>query len=104
MSTEEWVVVDQVAGPLQGEILRGLLEAQGVEAELSQESAGQYGFAVNIGELGRVEILVPVEQVEQARKVLEDYYAGAFADTPPFTPSLPSEDEEESGDGQNQPE
>lgn len=78
MAGEKWVVVDEVPGSVQGEILSGLLKAQGIPAITSQEGAGRFGYPTNIGELGKVQILVPGSFAAQARQVLEDYYAGAF--------------------------
>ncbi len=73
MSDEHWEVADEVAGELQAELLRGLLEAQGIRVWLSQEGAGRaYGFS--FGRLGRVQILVPSDSVEKARGIIEDFY------------------------------
>ena len=73
----EWVVVDEVDGPLQAEILRGLLEAQGLTVSILMEGVGRvHGFFV--GPLANNQILVPDNQAEFALKVLQDYYAGAF--------------------------
>ena len=72
---EQYVIVESVAGRLEAEILRGLLESQGLDAALSQEAAASiYGFGV--GRLARADILVPEDQVEHAKKVLNAYYAG----------------------------
>lgn len=74
---EDYVIVESVAGRLEAEILRGLLESQGVDAVLSQEAAASiYGFGV--GRLARADILVPREQEVQAQEVLKAYYAGEF--------------------------
>jgi hypothetical protein len=77
MIDEKWDVLEEVAGSFQAEMLRGLLEAQEIPVVLSQEGAGHV-YSVTVGPLGRVQILVPVNQMEQARKLLDDYYAGAF--------------------------
>ncbi len=76
MSERKWIVVDEVAGDAQAEVLRGLLEANGIQVWLSQEGAGHLGYAVGVGRLARVEILVPSDVELQARELLEDYYAG----------------------------
>ena len=39
MNQEEWVLVDTTAGQLQAEIVRGLLEAQGIQVWLNQAGA-----------------------------------------------------------------
>ena len=77
MAEQEWTLVDKVHGQLQAEILKGLLEAQGVRVWLNQEGAA-HAYAVAIGTLGMVEILVPSSEVEKARQVLQAYYRGDF--------------------------
>ena len=75
MSDENWEVVDEVAGDIQAEILRGYLEAQGIPVWLSQEGVGRV-YGLGIGVLGNVQILVPTSNYEKARALLDDYYAG----------------------------
>ena len=77
MAEEEWVLVDRVQGQLQAEIVRGLLEAQGMRVWVNQEGAA-HAYAVSVGTLGMVEILVPTSEVKEAREVLKAYYRGDF--------------------------
>ena len=77
VSDTEWVAIETVPGDLQAEILRGLLEAQGIQVYLSQEGAGR-AIGLSVGPLGEVEILVPTESRQFALQVLEDYHAGLF--------------------------
>lgn len=77
MSEEQWEYLDEAPGDLQAEILKGFLEAQGIPVWLSQEGAGR-AYGIGVGELGRVQILVPTHYLEQARAVMNDYYAGKF--------------------------
>ena len=79
MAQEEWVLVDQVQGQLQAELLKGLLEAQGLRVWLNQEGLA-HSYAVVVGTLGLVEIMVPNSEVEQAKQVLKAYYQGDFDD------------------------
>jgi Putative prokaryotic signal transducing protein len=93
MDEEEWVLVDKVHGQLQAEILKGLLEAQGFMVWLNQEGAA-HAYAVVIGTLGMVEILVPSSVVEKARQVLDAYYRGDFENMEfqgPVTDEAPAE-------------
>ena len=76
MSEQSWVVVETVTGNLQAELLRGLLKAQGIDVLLSQEGAGR-ALGLEVGPMGEVEILVSPENVQQARKLINDYYTGA---------------------------
>jgi len=77
MSYDEWVVIENVSGDLQAEILRGLLEAQGVPVLLSRESAGR-AIGLSVGPLGEVVILVHAENLQEAQRVLADYHSGLF--------------------------
>jgi hypothetical protein len=75
MTEERWQVAVEVAGEIQAEILRGMLEAQGIKVWISQEGAGR-AYGLGVGRLGRVQILVPEEDLEQSKALLDDYYAG----------------------------
>jgi hypothetical protein len=75
------VVVDTVAGKLQGEILKGLLEAQGIPCELSYEGAGRAGGLV-VGPMGEVDLLVAEKDEAAARAVVEAYYSGKLDASP----------------------
>jgi hypothetical protein len=46
---------------------------------LIQEGAGRV-IGLNVGPLGEVEILVPADQLVQAKQILEDYYSGEFSE------------------------
>jgi hypothetical protein len=70
---ENLVEIDIVAGRLQAEILRGLLEAQGFHPLLSKEGAGEATGLV-MGPLGEVKILVPASEADGAKQLVEDYY------------------------------
>ncbi len=77
MSEDKWELVIEVSGEFQANLLRNLLEAQGIKVFLNQEGAGKaYGFTV--GPLGQVQVLVPEHQSQEARQIVDDYYAGKF--------------------------
>jgi hypothetical protein len=76
MTEEKWEVVDEVQGDMQAEILKGMLEAQGIKVWLSQEGLGHSVYALTVGSMGAVQILVPQHQIQSARTLLDDYYAG----------------------------
>jgi hypothetical protein len=80
MSDEQWVLLENVEGQLQAEIFKGLLEAQGIKVFLNAQGA-VHAYAVTVGSLGMVEILVPSSSYDQARQVLEAYYRGDYEDT-----------------------
>ncbi|OGO11971.1 MAG: hypothetical protein A2Y53_01610 [Chloroflexi bacterium RBG_16_47_49] len=79
MTDDEWVLVAKVQGQLQAEIIKGLLEAQGIMVWLNAQGAAR-AYAVTVGTLGAVELLVPSSELEHARQVLDAYYRGEFDD------------------------
>lgn len=78
MTEQRWEIVDVVNGDFQAQLLRGLLEAQGITVQLSQEGAGR-AIGLSIGALGEVQILVPSDSKALAQRILKDYYEGKFA-------------------------
>ena len=79
MGEQQWAVVDEVAGPFQAEIVRGLLEAQGIPVLVSKPGAG-VAIGVTLGSLGRVQVLVPAGDLERARELVDGYYSGVHQD------------------------
>lgn len=79
MAETKWAVADIVTGEMQAELLRGLLEAQGIQVILNQEGAGR-AIGLSVGPLGEVEILVPADQLGLAKQIFEDYYSGKFSE------------------------
>ena len=73
--SEEWVTVVTASGRMEAEILRGLLEAAGLQTWLTHESAAS-AVGLGVGPLARVDVRVPAEEEEAARQALEDYYSG----------------------------
>ena len=79
MTNQKWVVITKVIGELQAELLRGLLEAQGIPVQLAEEGAGRV-YGIMVGPLGEVELLVPADYAQDARDVLGRYESGGFAE------------------------
>lgn len=75
-------VVASVAGKMEAEIIRGMLQARGIEVVLSQESAAT-AYGISVGALARVDIMVPSDQAQSAESVLDEYFAGGAPDPPP---------------------
>lgn len=77
MSKSKWAVVAECYTQIEAEILRGFLEAQGFTAQVSQEAYGNV-LGLTIAPGGQIEILVPSEQEEAVKSVLDDYADGKF--------------------------
>lgn len=80
MSEKEWELLETVSGSLQAELLKGMLEAEDITVIMMQEGVGHSVYALNVGPLSEVQILVPANQLSQARQVLDEYYRGAPTD------------------------
>lgn len=78
MESGSWQVLEQVSGAGKAEILKGLLEAQGIRVILSQEGIGESIYPVSVGPLSEIQILVQSNQFEDAKQVVVDYNAGIF--------------------------
>ena len=77
MGEHTWKSIISVQGELQAEVMRGLLEAQGIPVNLSQEGVAR-AYGLGVGPLSEVEIMVPDNYVDAAQKVIERYQAGEF--------------------------
>jgi len=86
MAEIEWEVVSETAGSFKAEMLKGLLEAQGIPVLLSQEGLGHSVYSLTVGPLARVQILVPAELIDRAQRVLNDIETGAFEEGDDFLP------------------
>jgi hypothetical protein len=72
MSELKWVLVFEAIGRDEADVVRSLLEAEGIEAQAIQES-GASAFPLTFGPLAHVQIFVPVEKEADARSLLENF-------------------------------
>ena len=72
MDEMKWEKLVEVYGRLEAEGVKSYLEAEGIQVELIQESIGQL-IPTNYDIFGRVQIFVPKEQSEEAKKLFEAY-------------------------------
>lgn len=72
------VAVERPANRLDAELRRGALEAAGVDVRLATDDAG--GMHPHLGPAaGGLQLLVPVDQVDRARDVLEGLDDGTWS-------------------------
>ncbi len=79
MSQDGWSTLLEVFDRLQGEIIKEALEADGIPATLFQESIGSL-YPTTFGTMGKVEICVPDERLDEAQTWLEAYNKGELSD------------------------
>lgn len=77
MNDRKWELVEVVNDAIFAEILKGLLEAQGVMVNIVREGY-QAAFGIT-GQMGvRIEILAPSDQLQLAKQIIADYKAGKY--------------------------
>lgn len=81
MNEKKWECVETVSGDIYPELIRGLLESNDIPVILSQEGAGKSAYHVTVGPLSQVEIIVPSENIIQARALIDAFFAGEFETT-----------------------
>jgi hypothetical protein len=76
MEKMKYEKLTEVQGRLDATMIESYLEAQGIDVELIQESVGQSIYPVTIDGLGRVQIFVPIEKIDEARELMKTYRDG----------------------------
>jgi hypothetical protein len=71
--------VYSAAGLLEADMLKAFLESQGIDVYLSQESVGRT-LGLSAGTLGRVDVMVPERQADEAKSLLTEMEDGEFTD------------------------
>ncbi|HIE04566.1 MAG TPA: DUF2007 domain-containing protein [Candidatus Latescibacteria bacterium] len=66
-----WTTVTATTGMLQAQLLKSVLESAGIPVVLKYESIGQI-YGLTLDGLGEVQVQVPPDRLEEARKVLEE--------------------------------
>jgi hypothetical protein len=72
--------IAEVNGRMDAELIESLLEAEGIDVELVQESIGHSVYPVAVDGLGCVQIFVPKNKVLEAREWLKIYRQGIQED------------------------
>lgn len=73
MDEMKWEKLTDIYGRIEADVLKSYLEAEGISVELFQESVGYSAFPTTIDGLGRVQVFVPKEQLQEARDLFEAY-------------------------------
>ena len=68
-----WFKIAEVQGRLEADLVKSLLEANGIDVELIQESLGHSLIPVSINGLGRVQIFIPKDKGKAARSLLATF-------------------------------
>lgn len=79
MQKSNWVLIKKVYGQVQAELLRGLLEAQGIEVLLSKEGAAK-AIGLDTGAMGDTQLHVRADNEAAARELIRLYDQGKLSD------------------------
>ena len=94
----EYKVVYVGSGNLDAEEIRIFLESAGIDAYVNQESVGITGYSLTVGPVGQAKVVVPAEQYEAARLLLEKMDHGELETNEDLSHGETVEDEEEDED------
>lgn len=76
MEEMKYEKLTDVQGRLEANMVESYLEAQGIDVELIQESIGQSSYALTVDGIGRVQIFVPKDKIDEARVLLRELNEG----------------------------
>lgn len=72
---DNWEIVETVGTEEEASLVAGFLEAEGIDSQV--ESLLFHQEPATFGSLGEVRILVPANDLERARKLIEERESGA---------------------------
>ncbi|HQV63871.1 MAG TPA: DUF2007 domain-containing protein [Anaerolineales bacterium] len=72
MSEMKYEMLAEIYGRMEAELIKSYLEANEIDVELFQESIGQNIYPTTIDQLGKVQVFVKKENLEEARILLKE--------------------------------
>ena len=72
MSEMKYEMLAEIYGRMEAELIKSYLEANEIDVELFQESVGQNIYPTTIDQLGKVQVFVKKENLEEARILLNE--------------------------------
>jgi hypothetical protein len=79
MSAEQFKKIAVVNDPSEAEVLRGMLEAQGISVLLTKEAASSV-YGLTSGIFAEIEIFVPQSKVKEAEQLAEEFLGKTIED------------------------
>ena len=73
MEEMKWEKLTDVYGHMEADVIKSFLEAEGVPVEMFQEAIGRHIYPTTVDGLARVQLFVPKEKIDEARKLFEAY-------------------------------
>jgi hypothetical protein len=70
-SNQEWIEIYTTTSDYEANIIKGLLESEGVFCLLKSYRVAQFPF--DIGHQGEIKIMVPAIEMDHGKQILQDY-------------------------------
>ena len=84
MSELKWTLLTEVYGRMNAELIKSLLNANGVDVELFQEAAGgNFAYPTNVGEFALVQLFVPTDKLPESKEIFENSQNGSMENSMP---------------------
>lgn len=80
MAAIDWILLKRVYNQAESEIIKGMLEAQGISVLLAQEGAAK-AIGLNMGSLGEIQIHVKSTDEIEAKAILAAFLSGDFEES-----------------------
>lgn len=74
MTEKNWMVICRAAGLVNGQIISGRLQADGIPARLQYETIGVISCSLDVDGLGEVQVFVPQAYAHRAKEVLKQRF------------------------------
>lgn len=79
MNGLNWVLLTEVYGRMEAELIQSLLHANGIDIKLFQEAAGgNFAYPTNVGKIACVQLFVSKSKLMDAKEILENYQDGSM--------------------------
>jgi len=79
VSEFKWALLTEVYGRMNAELIKSLLNANGIEVELFQEAiGGNFAYPTNVGEFALVQIFVPTNKLSESKDIFENSQNGSM--------------------------
>jgi len=73
MNELKWAKLTEVFGRMDADLIESYLKAQGMDVELFQEAVGHHIYPTTMDGLAKVQIFVAKENLDEARKLIEQF-------------------------------
>lgn len=79
LSRLKWVLLTEIYGRLNAELVQSLLNAYEIDVELFQEAAGgNFAYPTYVGKFAKVQLFVPYNKFNEAKDIFDNFQNGSM--------------------------